>query len=605
MKIKLGILFLAVMILAGCQNNKIDNSGQSNSNVVLYEGAVELADKKFGLYYGDRNGDEIGVYYVVLSDAMCFRAGFGHPYMDSEGDMLVLEFNGPIAEDELNPRIPNGTYTVGAAAAGSTTIDPSKSYVQRFVGNIQSKYEIKSGSITVGASQSGGYDLYTTDLVISKAGQDYSVRYSYNGEILLEDYKLVAPSQVGLKEDVIDMPFADVEGGYYGNLYGYGTANYMVTMNTRGFADDDTDTLPGMMLVLNLFDKLPSGDNKQIAITPGTYVVQTYMNAAEGTMLYGLTMSDSSGSSSPFGTFFYQITADGQQSVEFIDFGTLVVDHDNDADGDGDFKYTFVYDFKSSAAGRRYSGTWVGEVPIADLSTDSDRVILSTLEEDVYCDMSKCETGSLVKVETLQSTLNTDANPRYDLKTVWQLHLEPRDWTAEEKKNYEWDDRLQVWCPDGDCMVLEFVLPVDSNGEIAPRPNYEYTYTIQPNCSIEDPNYTMCTSAMGRPYDDIFHPETAAYWGYSSYSWFPKEFDYCNARRGFTWDGWFRGVWYYHLRTGKYFDMDENAPAVFGTVKVIRNGNIYSIAWDLLDDAESPNKIQGQWSGQVRRSVNI
>ena len=517
----------------------------------------------------------------------------------------MLEFNGPIAEDELNPEIPSGTYTVGAASAGSTTIDPAKSYVQRFVGNIQSKYELKSGSITVGTSQSGGYDLYTTDLVISKAGQDYSVRYSYNGEILLEDYKLVAPSQVGLKEDIIDMPFADVEGGYYGNLYGYGTANYMVTMNTRGFADDDTDTLPGMMLVLNLFDNLPSGDNKQIAITPGTYVVQTYMNAAVGTMLYGLTMSDSSGSSSPFGTFFYQITADGQQSVEFIDFGTLVVDHDNDADGDGDFKYTFVYDFKSSASGRRYSGTWVGEVPIADLSTDSDRVILSTLEEDVYCDMSKCETGSLVKVETLQSTLNTDANPRYDLKTVWQLHLEPRDWTAEEKKNYEWDDRLQVWCPDGDCMVLEFVLPVDSNGEIAPRPNYEYTYTIQPNCSIEDPNYTMCTSAMGRPYDDIFHPETAAYWGYSSYSWFPQEFDYCNARRGFTWDGWFRGVWYYHLRTGKYFDMDENAPAVFGTVKVIRNGNIYSIAWDLLDDAESPNKIQGQWSGQVRRSVNI
>ena len=605
MKIKLGILFLAVMLFAGCQNNKIDNSGQSDSNVVLYEGAVELADKKFGLYYGDRNGDEIGVYYVVLSDAMCFRAGFGHPYMDSEGDMLVLEFNGPIAEDELNPEIPSGTYTVGAASAGSTTIDPAKSYVQRFVGNIQSKYELKSGSITVGTSQSGGYDLYTTDLVISKAGQDYSVRYSYNGEILLEDYKLVAPSQVGLKEDIIDMPFADVEGGYYGNLYGYGTANYMVTMNTRGFADDDTDTLPGMMLVLNLFDNLPSGDNKQIAITPGTYVVQTYMNAAVGTMLYGLTMSDSSGSSSPFGTFFYQITADGQQSVEFIDFGTLVVDHDNDADGDGDFKYTFVYDFKSSASGRRYSGTWVGEVPIADLSTDSDRVILSTLEEDVYCDMSKCETATLAKVETLQSTLDTDAHPRYDLKTVWQLHLEPRDWTAEEKKNYEWDDRLQVWCPDGDCMVLEFVLPVDSNGEIAPRSNYEYTYTIQPNCSIEDPNYTMCTSAMGRPYDDIFHPETAAYWGYSSYSWFPKEFDYCNARRGFTWDGWFRGVWYYHLRTGKYFDMDENAPAVFGTVKVIRNGNIYSIAWDLLDDAESPNKIQGQWSGQVRRSVNI
>lgn len=604
MKIKIGILLLSAVFLGACNQNQ-PVAPEQGSNVVLYEGAVELADKQFGLYYGDRNGNETGVYYVVLSDAMCFRAGFGNPYMDSEGDMLVLEFNGPLAEDELNPRIPEGTYVVGATKSGESTIDPTRSYVQRFVGNVQSKYEIKSGSITVGASQSGGYDLYTTDLVISKAGQDYSVRYSYNGDILLEDYMLVAPSQVGLKEDVVDMPFADAEGGYYGNLYGYGTANYMITLNTRGFADDDSNTLPGMMLVLNLFDELPSGDNKKIVITPGTYTVQTYMNAAVGTMLYGLTMSDSSGASSPFGTFFYQITADGQQSVEFIDAGTLKVDHDDDADGDGDYKYTFEYDFTSSAAGRGYRGSWVGEVHVSDLSTDSDRVILSTLEDDVYCDMSKVETATLSKVETLQSTLNTDASPRKDLKTVWQLHLQPRDWTAEEKNKYDWDERLEVWTPDGDCMVLEFILPLDSNGEIAPRPNYEYVYTIQPNCSIDSPENAMCCSQMGRPYDDLFHPETAQYWGYANYSWFPKEFDYCNARRGFTWDGWFRGVWYYHLRTGKYFDMDENAPGVFGTVKVIRNGNIYTIVWDLLDDAESPNKIQGQWSGQIKRNVNI
>lgn len=604
MKIKIGILLLSAVLLGACNLNQ-PVAPEQGSNVVLYEGAVELADKQFGLYYGDRNGNETGVYYVVLSDAMCFRAGFGNPYMDSEGDMLVIEFNGPLAEDELNPRIPEGTYVVGATKSGESTIDPTRSYVQRFVGNVQSKYEIKSGSITVGASQSGGYDLYTTDLVISKAGQDYSVRYSYNGDILLEDYMLVAPSQVGLKEDVVDMPFADAEGGYYGNLYGYGTANYMITLNTRGFADDDSNTLPGMMLVLNLFDELPSGDDKKIVITPGTYTVQTYMNAAVGTMLYGLTMSDSSGASSPFGTFFYQITADGQQSVEFIDAGTLKVDHDDDADGDGDYKYTFEYDFTSSAAGRGYRGSWVGEVHVTDLSTDSDRVILSTLEDDVYCDMSKVETATLSKVETLQSTLNTDASPRKDLKTVWQLHLQPRDWTAEEKNKYDWDERLEVWTPDGDCMVLEFILPLDSNGEIAPRPNYEYVYTIQPNCSIDSPENAMCCSQMGRPYDDLFHPETAQYWGYANYSWFPKEFDYCNARRGFTWDGWFRGVWYYHLRTGKYFDMDENAPGVFGTVKVIRNGNIYTIVWDLLDDAESPNKIQGQWSGQIKRNVNI
>ena len=59
------------------------------------------------------------------------------------------------------------------------------------------------------------------------------------------------------------------------------------------------------------------------------------------------------------------------------------------------------------------------------------------------------------------------------------------------------------------------------------------------------------------------------------------------------------------MKTGKYFEMDENAPAVYGTIKVYRKGTTYKFTWDLQDDAESPNKIQGQWSGEIRRSVNI
>ena len=44
---------------------------------------------------------------------------------------------------------------------------------------------------------------------------------------------------------------------------------------------------------------------------------------------------------------------------------------------------------------------------------------------------------------------------------------------------------------------------------------------------------------------------------------------------------------------------------LYSCAVVIRNGNIYTIVWDLLDDAESPNKIQGEWTGQIKRSVNI
>lgn len=94
----LGFAVLATALsLCGCKVNPIDAGEQTKLNVVLYEGAVELADKKFGMYYGDKYGNETGVYYVVLSDAMCYRSGFGKPYMDSEGDMLVLEFNGPLS----------------------------------------------------------------------------------------------------------------------------------------------------------------------------------------------------------------------------------------------------------------------------------------------------------------------------------------------------------------------------------------------------------------------------------------------------------------------------------------------------------------------------
>ena len=140
-------IVLSVMSLVGCEKNK--TSVQQESPVVIYQGAVELSDKKFGLYYGDKLSNEVGVYYVVLSDAMCYNNGYANPYMDSEGDMLVLEFNGTLAANESNPRLPDGTYTVGEPEYGAFRINPNASYVQKFVGNNQKKYSLKSGSAVV------------------------------------------------------------------------------------------------------------------------------------------------------------------------------------------------------------------------------------------------------------------------------------------------------------------------------------------------------------------------------------------------------------------------------------------------------------------------
>jgi hypothetical protein len=172
-------------------------------------------------------------------------------------------------------------------------------------------------------------------------------------------------------------------------------------------------------------------------------------------------------------------------------------------------------------------------------------------------------------------------------------------WTDEEME-LPFEERVQAWDPNGDIMILEFVVPLQTRGDIAPEKNKVYKYTIQPNLSMEDPLYQVSVSKMGRPYDDIFYQP----------NW--KDYTYMtgtDARRGFTWDGGYRGNWYLHYIPGTWQNMDEMAPAVKGTVSVTRTSDYveladgreanFNIVWDLYDDAEASYNITGEWSGPV------
>ena len=131
--------------------------------------------------------------------------------------------------------------------------------------------------------------------------------------------------------------------------------------------------------------------------------------------------------------------------------------------------------------------------------------------------------------------------------------------------------------------------------------NKEYSYQIQPNLAMDEALYNVSVSKMGRPYDDIFYQP----------NW--KDYTYMtgtDARRGFTWDGGFRGNWYLHYQEGTWQNMDEMAPAVKGTVKVTRLTEMtvasgggrqaeFRIVWDLYDDAEASYNITGEWTGPV------
>ena len=551
--------------------------------IKVLEGNVSLEDMEFGMYYGTIRKDEPSVYRVVLSDAVCFRDGYGEPYLDSEGDLLVLEFKAK-QDSEAPIMIPEGTYVVDATKSGDHTINVANSYVKRLVGSTQYHYELVGGTIDVGRNGDGGYDIIT-DLVIAKGSEQFSVKYSYNGNIKFEDWNRVAASLQTIKDDIIDIPFTDVTADYYGNLFGYDTGNYVISLSTAGFMEDETGTVPGVALILNMFGELV-GSTEVILLEEGTYTVYPSFNYKEFSMLYGLNMDGM-----PFGTYIGQIDGNLDQALDFINSGTVEVTRESSNYED---VYTLKYDLSTSA--RKIQGTWVGALEFNNLAENSGRVVLSTLDDDVECDMHRIEMGYLHHIETLMTT----PQPSVDVAEAWQLWLEPRMWTDEEKK-LPWDERIEAWDPNGDVMILEFVIPLGSEGNIAPEINKEYAYKIQPNLAMDDPLYVVSVSKMGRPYDDIFYEP----------NW--KDYTYMtgtDARRGFTWDGGFRGNWYLHYIEGTYQNMDETAPAVRGTVTVTRLTDLkqagvgskvadFKFVWDLYDDSDASYNITGEWTGPV------
>ena len=580
-----GILAFAAAAFgfASCEQPE---SPADKAPIVIYDGPVALVDQGFGMYYSDKYNNSVDVYSVVLSDAVCFRDGFGAPYLESEGDLLVLDFLAESQDSDAPVALPEGKYEVTKDNSVAQRINVETSCVKRLVGDIQYTYTLESGSFSITRNAQGTYDMVTEDLVIRRGNESVDAFYSYSGDIALSEWSKVAAEIQDLKSDVVDMPFPYVSPVYYGNLFGYGTGNYVVTLATDGFMEDETGTVPGVAIILNMFGELVPGDNT-ILLKEGTYTVYPEFNYNEFSMLYGLNMDGV-----PFGTYLAQIDKNGTQSVEFINGGTVKVSRSS-----VNYEDVYTLEYSLNAPSRKVKGTWVGKLEFLDASEGSGRVILSTLDGDVACDMSKVERGHMAHVETLKTTYEP-----VDIAEAWQLWLQPRMWTDEEMK-LPFEERVKAWDPNGDIMILEFVVPLDSRGDIAPEKNKEYKYTIQPNLSMEDPLYQVSVSKMGRPYDDIFYQP----------NW--KDYTYMtgtDARRGFTWDGGFRGNWYQHYIPGTWQNMDEMAPAVKGTVSVTRTSDYveladgreanFNIVWDLYDDAEASYNITGEWSGPITLS---
>lgn len=593
------LISLATLAFASCEKH-VNNEKPGKDVVFLPTGPTVLEDARFGIYYGDINYEGVGIYAIVLSDARCYQDK-DEPYLDSEGDLLVLELRGHVLDQDAEIVLPEGDYVVSDEAV-KMTINAKNSYVKQFEGTTQYKWNLKSGSITVKRDNDGNYDITTKDFVITNGSEEKKVEYTCNTSLSLADYLSKAPGLYGVDDDLIDLPFTNVSNDYYGNLYGYGTGNFVLTMTTKDLLEDETGNLPGVMITINVFSKLYAAGATAV-IEEGRYNVTSITSDklfARWTLLPGVLMD-----STPFGTYVYQQVEGGSPVLEYISSGYIDVSYDEEDEE----ICTLVYDFKTSS--RTISGTWKGKLPTTSYAEDNTKEPLSTLEHDVVCDMRKAVSAQIRHIETLHRD-NVEAMLDYDIAEAWQVYIQPRDWTEEEydipynsdENNNGISDRIDAWCADGDVMMLEFILPLECDGNPAPEINREYTYTMQPNLAMNDYDYETCVSAMGRPDDTIFDPK-CAHFGYSK---FMTGYDYCNGRRGFTWsEGGYRGNWYMHYKENRHFILDGHAPAINGTVTVIRTTEVdpatnvaeFTFEWDFRDDALTPNSITGSWTGPV------
>ena len=620
---------LAVLTLAAACQPAIQPEG--DEIVRLQEGCVELQDMEFGMYYSSVKNDTVAIFSVVLSDARCYQDELDNPYMDSDGDMLVLQFRTNPLESEADIRLPYGEYTVSDKSAPGT-VNSSASYVARMTGSTQVKWALKSGVINLAEGENGLYNLTTKDLLLERNGVVDTVEYVCSSTIKVSDYSVIAPAMLSATDDIIDIPFPYLSTTYYGQIYGTATGgNFVINMATKGFIEVDDEgnespvEVPGVCVIFNFFSKVFVGQDKPF-LTPGRYPVSGTSNdelGKEGSLMPGMYYD----ASTPFGTYLLQITGNGEAVSEFI------------TSGYADISYPEVTDEKATSmagevclmkyvlhtSSRTISGEWKGVMDIKNLAESSNESYLTTLDHDVECDMGKVVSGSLRHIETLHRK-NIETDWDYDIAEAWQLYLQPRDWNSEEKDipwvdgeneagadgikgtadDWMYDknkngirDRLEAWCADGDVMVLEFILPLGSNGVFAPELNTTYTYTMQPNLALTHELYEIYVSQMGRPADEVFDERYAKQypgWANGAKALLIESYDRCNARRGFTWseDG-FRGNWYLHYETGQHMMLDEHAPAINGWVKVTRTSEKrYNFEWDFIDDYPgSPNRITG------------
>lgn len=276
------------------------------------------------IYYGDAYGAGFSEYYFQVGDII---SSDGSPV--GSGYMLEFDLWGTTSADPDQAVLPEGTYTFSRDIALNTIAsDKSCGHYTLPDGSARYRIDYTGGEATV-KHTADGYDISGYFVL----GDGYRLNFTYRGAL---NFKNQAPAV----SDDVNVTFASGEGYYYGDLYGYGSANYTLT-----FESADAKTL----LTIDMYDVLD--ESRDPVISEGTYVLDTDYSATPGTFydgvydMWGLV-----------GTYCTLNAGTDQEEYLLINGGSFTVAHQGS-------DYSFTFDF-TTQGGTAVKGSYTGAFPI-------------------------------------------------------------------------------------------------------------------------------------------------------------------------------------------------------------------------------------------------
>lgn len=297
-----------------------------NQSGVFGEDITVNADYAYAnvVYYGDAYSAGFSEYYFEVGTMEPDNEGVPR----GSGYILAFDLWGATSADSDNAILPEGSYRYGREISMNSA-SSDKTIATCIVPDGSAKYNILYTDGTVNVSHAGeGYSI-SGEFTLQDG---YKLKFTYEGTL---DFENQAPAE----SDDIDEVFTKAQGTYYGDLYGYGTANYALS-----FTNEDGS----IELVIDMNDILD--ESQAPKISEGTYTLDEDFEAAAGKFYSGEDFG-----LGPSGTYC-ALKSSEETSYLYVNGGTFTVTHTEGG-------YSFSFDF-TTTSNAKVQGSYSGKLPI-------------------------------------------------------------------------------------------------------------------------------------------------------------------------------------------------------------------------------------------------